>query len=509
MRAKFRAALAITIFSTILCASLALAQSYNVIIPSSGSIVLPVEPSRIVAHESEIRILFVHSLTFGAPYDWNLIAQTASELGVDIILMESTFLIWALYPSAYVPYGGDALGPAVQACHAQGIKLHVSMNMLLGLPGPEYSVIGPNLQPASYEVGTCPTKQVSRILIKNLVEELVTNYDIDGFMFDYIRYDAADVCYGPECKAKFEAYMGETITDWPGQFSPTGSRYDEFLDWRTHPINDLVRDVRSWMSAIRQQKGKPPLEFSGGVFQPLHETGLDAPSYWRKAIGQDWAYWVKEGWLDLVCPMIYVTDVAVVSEYVRLDLQYCLGGYPVDEMGLEGKVPLVPVLSNAWPGIVDPEIIRQQLNAIRAAGADGFCIWRYGGPGDNSGAPDIRNYLGPPFNLYPTFSMTNINASPGVNSCQITWTTDLPATSKVEFSMSPLFAATMETDPTQMDFPFWDVDHVLGTVASDSTFVTNHEITLTGLSSGKKYYFRVQSQDPNGIATSKVYIFEL
>lgn len=490
---KWRAALVAIILSAIICAGSAVALlSGYYIIPSSGSIgpLPPVTPGRGVAYNSEIRALFVHAFSFINP-DWELITQTAKDYKIDVLVIEIMGNNFARYPSSYIPYHEDQLTPAIAAAHARGIELHVSMNVLLSSLGPEYQMETSGGTKIDW---TCPTKQVTRTLMQNLMEE-IAGYDIDGFMFDYVRYETADTCYCSECKAKFEQYLGEgTITDW-SQFAPGGSRYNEFMEWRSHPINDLVRDMVGWLRGV-----KPDIEISAAVWgwEP------DYPTYNRYWIGQDSAYWIKEGYLDWVAPMMYTTDLSRIQAFIQSYHQYMTAGP-------EGKIPLVPFLSNTFPAVVDPATFKQVVDTVRANDADGWIIWRYGGPGDGegSGAPDIREYL-EIIDRPDIFSLRDITVSTDSLSASatITWTTDLPATSKVEYSTSPLFSASFVYD-SRVDFSYWDIDHVAGTVVEDATPVTSHSITLTGLQEGMLYYYRVQSQDQSGIATSKVYTFKL
>jgi hypothetical protein len=124
-----------------------------------------------------------------------------------------------------------------------------------------------------------------------------------------------------------------------------------------------------------------------------------------------------------------------------------------------------------------------------------------------SWAPDIRPYLDV-IDFPSVFSLNNITASSTSNSITITWTTDLPATSKVEYSTTPLFNSSFVYDG-RVDFYYWDIDHVPGLIVEEATPKTSHSVTLTGLSPGVTYYFRIQSQDSSGTATSKVYTFQL
>jgi len=477
---KFRVALVVIILSTILSiVSVTSTQPYY-IIPSSGSIGLVVQPS--IAHMSEIRALFVHGGSFNPYPDWELVAQTAQDYGVNVIVGAFMGNQW-FRPS---------LPEAITATHSRGLELHVLHTTLFTSPGPEYSTM--RADGTLYE-WMCPTKQISRNLLKSQVEELVSNYDIDGFMFDYIRYALSDHCYCSECKAKLEEWLEESIPDsnWPpnpSDFAPGGSRYNEFLEWRIVPITELVRDMRSWMLAV-----KPDLKFGAAVwtYWPCYN-----PASRRKGLGQDWNDWIRQGYLDWVSPMLYGTDLNVMADCITNFHQFATGGP-------EGKAALAPFLTNQYPNVVPPEDFKAQIDTAREYGADGWVIWRYGGPGDSGPEkPDIRDYLSI-IDMPQTFSLNNINCDISGTTAIITWTTDLPATSKVEYSTSPLFNATKENYPPE-NFDYWDIDHIEGTIIEDSTSVTSHSITITDLEEGMPLYFRVQSQDQSGIATSQVYM---
>lgn len=339
---------------------------------------------------SERRMVFLHASSMNNP-DTGIIADTVKAYGVYDLVGEILGNNYARYPSDYIPRGGYVLQSFIDSCHARGMKFHVSMNVLLSALADEYKV---ELSDGSKMDWTCPTKIVTRTLMQNLMTEL-TQYNIDGFMFDYIRYDSGEVCYCPECRVAFENWLGEgPISDW-GQFYPNGPRIDDYRNWRTTPVNELVRDMRSWLLSI-----KPNLEISAAVFQWLHEGGVDYPDYWRFWIGQNWRLWVDNGWLDFVSPMIYTSDIPQIGAYVRSDIRD----------GTMGRIPLIPFLTNCYPSPVDPNNFKSQVDEVLINGANGWMVWRYGGPGDGfgSGAPDIRTYLdllnGPPPQLITPFT---------------------------------------------------------------------------------------------------------
>lgn len=83
---------------------------------------------------------------------------------------------------------------------------------------------------------------------------------------------------------------------------------------------------------------------------------------------------------------------------------------------------------------------------------------------------------------YPIIS--NVQATP---TGLITWTTNIPSTSQVNFGTSPLIGVFS---------PF------------DGTLVTSHSVQLTGLTNGILYYFRVQSFFLDSLAISDLYTFQ-
>jgi len=183
---------------------------------------------------------------------------------------------------------------------------------------------------------------------------------------------------------------------------------------------------------------------------------------------------------------------------VRSNIQVGVGGP-------EGKIPIVIFIANQYPVVKTPEQLEAEVDVLRQEGADGWIIWKYGGPGASEVGEDIQPYLDA-IDLFPVFSLMNTSFSTTPYTCTITWTTGLPATSKVEYSTSPLFIASRKYDSAN-DFDYWDIDHVLGTIVENATPVTDHSITLTDLLPGTEYYCRVQSEDSNGIAASRVYTF--
>jgi len=88
-----------------------------------------------------------------------------------------------------------------------------------------------------------------------------------------------------------------------------------------------------------------------------------------------------------------------------------------------------------------------------------------------------ERYIGAHFGVYADALdsyITQVSVAPGVTDATVTWTTTTPSSSQVEYGLSQSY----------------------GTLSPlDSTMVTSHSVTLTGLSAGTRYYYRALSSD--------------
>lgn len=439
-----------------------------------------------IKSESEIRGVLIHWATIT---DWYAIAETLAQYKINLLVFDFARIV------GWTPYNPSVLDAAIAACHARGIEVHAMMEVFYT------ETVFPDTAAESNThtqvAWTCPTKQATRNKVRSIVEE-AARHNVDGFMFDYIRYESAsgvsskNICFCSECKAAFEKWLGESITDvqWTTDFGPGGARERERMEWRVLPITELVRDVRNWMTAI-----KPNLEFSAAVFHAV----VGAPEYHRYWIGQDTSDWVAKGYLDFVVPMHYGANLTQIRDRLILERDLFVGGP-------EGMIPIAVFITSGLSSVnpFNPTTFTQVVETIRSLGLDGWIIWKYGGPGV-TGWIDISPYLDNIRNatadgLFETFSLNSINVDP---TGKVTWSTKLPATSRVEYSASPLFVANYKVGTT---IHYWDIDHILGAVREDLTPITSHSITLTDLTLGTKYYYRVQSEG-GGVASSRVYTF--
>ncbi|MBN2448525.1 MAG: family 10 glycosylhydrolase [Phycisphaerae bacterium] len=227
---------------------------------------------------------------------------------------KSSILPWA----SVVSTNFDPLEYLCQEAHANGIEVHAWLvayrvsttwppygNSLLA-SHPEWLMVpsagmggGPATIDDKYTLDP-GSPDVQEHLV-GIVRELVTNYDVDGIHFDYIRYtdkDAgypADLTYEKSSLARYQAITGTTST--PGYTN------GDWSDFRRRTIDELIRRCRAEIPSITSNPRQPvqltaALFASGGA--PADFTDSDA--YY---LHQNWKHWMDMGWLDAACPMNY------------------------------------------------------------------------------------------------------------------------------------------------------------------------------------------------------------
>lgn len=452
-----------------------------------------------LTQKSEIRAAFVHCSTWNSQDNWTQIAQALHDSGINLMMGEFLTQTGGYYNSTITGMSaafGDQLGKALAACHSLGIEVWVSMDVLLASLNASMAVIDSNGQIVTS--WTSPTNPMSKAWIKSLVQDLVTQYPtIDGFNFDYIRYNGYDMDYSNYVYWQFGNDTGMTFDSyaaWLDQVNNNMNVRVVWMQWRETQITNLVANMRSWMLAI-----KPDLKFSATVFEVFDNS---APAYWQAAYGQNTAEWISKGYLDMVFPMMYTNDSSTVYDMASWSSKYFNGGP-------NGKIPCVPMVSNCEGGLIIPITTANFaaiINATKSAGSNGWAIWAYGGPGSgNPSFPDIRKYTSA-INLPQTFNLMNVQPQVSGIQVTVTWQTSLPTSGAVEYSTTPLFSENIKHPAS--GFNESTLIHTQGIILNDSSSsTTGHSVTISNLLPNTTYYFRVISTDPSGTVSTSVETF--
>ena len=126
-----------------------------------------------------------------------------------------------------------------------------------------------------------------------VIEECIQNYDVDGINLDYIRYFGEDRGYNPWAMKRF--FQQTSIKGRPEIEDPAWSQF------KRDQVSDFVRRCATTVWSIR-----PTTTFSvnavGWGSAPRKDFSDTQPYY--EAM-QDWAGWIKQGWVDAVLQMSY------------------------------------------------------------------------------------------------------------------------------------------------------------------------------------------------------------
>lgn len=241
------------------------------------------------------------------------ILETCAGMGMDAVFLQVRPSCDALYPSKLFPWsryltgtageepegGFDVLSYWVETAHALGLELHAWLNPFrVTRDGDKELAALAETSPAAehpewvveYDGNYYldPGLPEVRELVIQGAEELVRGYDLDGLHLDDYFYPGIDF-------------------DDAGTYAAYGGGFDETGDWRRENINSLIKALDERLHAI-----DPAISFGvspSGVWADKRSLpeGSDTTggyeSYYSSSA--DSRKWVKEGWVDYICPQIY------------------------------------------------------------------------------------------------------------------------------------------------------------------------------------------------------------
>lgn len=259
-----------------------------------------------------------------------------AEAGINTVFFETLNAGYPIYPSQVAPeqnpltQGWDPLQAAIELARERGMELHAWIwtfavgnqrhNALLGQPS---SFLGPVLaanpdwanrddlgvirHAGSRKTFLDPANQEARWYLLRLVDEIATNYDIDGLQLDYIRYPFQDPSaertygYGTAGRRRFQELTGVD----PMEISPRQVElWQRWTDFRVEQVTSFVQEVDRHL-----EQRDPNLVLSVAVFpQSTHDR--------IHKIQQHWETWIENGSVDMVVPMTYARDTNRLGQIV-------------------------------------------------------------------------------------------------------------------------------------------------------------------------------------------------
>ena len=319
----------------------------------------------IQPRKGEFRAVWCHSAFGIEGWDWDKACRTLAAHGFTAILPNMLWGGIAYYKSAVLPVApevatrGDQIAQCVAAAKKYGLKVYVwKVNWNLLTAPKEFiermraegrTQVDRRGQPVDW---LCPSSPENQRMERESMLEVVRNYAVDGIHFDYIRYPDGDSCYCHRCRQQFEDATGVKAEHWPDDVI-SGPRSREFKEWRCEQITRLVADVSQEARRIR-----PGIQVSAAVFP-------DYPNC-RDSVGQDWLQWIRNGYLDFVCPMDYTEYADHLEAMVTRQLRF-----------VDSRVPLYPGIGATSPERLTPLAVADQIETARKCGAKGFVLFNY------------------------------------------------------------------------------------------------------------------------------------
>ncbi len=108
-----------------------------------------------------------------------------------------------------------------------------------------------------------PNDPAERQYVLDIAKEVVTNYDVDGFVYDdRFRYAGLNADFSETTRSLFEQHVGKKLT-WPDDvfkytFSPSfvqgikpGPYYDAWMSWRAQRLHDFFQEIKRTVKEIR------------------------------------------------------------------------------------------------------------------------------------------------------------------------------------------------------------------------------------------------------------------
>lgn len=341
----------------------------------------------------ERRGLWVVRHSLRAPETIDAVVATAVDVGADTLFVQVNGRMEAYYRSALLPPAADLasdfdpLDYVIRRAKAAGIEVHAWINaftagMLTERPHhpehvlnrrPEWVTVdrsGRSLWDYSWQEAQIhvPARMLDpgvpqvQQFVTEVVLEVVDSYDIDGVHMDYVRYPSRRFGYHPDSVQRFIDEYG---------FNPMAMEQDATAFVAAHGRDEFQRRLARWdewrrrqVTSLVERIGRA-IATRGGHVAFTVAVGADAGDAVTERL-QDWPRWIEHNFVDAVVLMAYSPDTARVRRQV-------------EEAVALGRTAGMPVYAGIGAYMLSgrSDLLREQLDAVKTAGAAGAAIFSY------------------------------------------------------------------------------------------------------------------------------------
>lgn len=296
-----------------------------------------------------------------------VLLDSLKGMNVNTVMLQSRVRGDLIYPSAIEPFshiltgipgknpGYDPLAFAIEECHKRGMQLHA---WLVTMPLGKDDLIRRQgkLALSKRKKSLCtrykgawymePGNPATIPYLVELVRELVSNYDVDGVHFDYIRYPDRTNGY-PDDALHRKHGKGRSLADWRR----------ENITALASALYKCVKELKPWVRVSCAPLGKY------NNLTRYKSYGWDA----YNAVFQDAQAWLRDGIMDMILPMIYF-DKNHFYPFVLDWQENSNGRHVIPGIGIYRLMPQY----GGWPQLE----IERQLNTSRSAATAGTAMFR-------------------------------------------------------------------------------------------------------------------------------------
>jgi len=269
------------------------------------------------AANPEFRALWVHNWGPGLLCEQQVgeTVKWAKDANLNALIVQVRRLGDAYYCSACEPRADnilagpeyDPLGCVITQARAAGLEVHAWFNVYrvgakTGLPTlpnhvatlhPEWLTKDEKGNTLSAEGAFLdPGVPAARQYLLTVISDLVSKYELDGLMLDYIRYPGKNWGYNDIAIAEFNKAYGRTGKPLPDD--------PAWRDWRRQQVTQTVQAISETVHRL-----KPGMKLSAATIA----WGKCDPDFTQtsayKTVFQDWPSWMRQGFLDANMPMNY------------------------------------------------------------------------------------------------------------------------------------------------------------------------------------------------------------
>ncbi len=297
-------------------------------------------PTENQSAQPEVRAMWLDRGTIvnaKSEQDLGRIFDQMAASGINTVFFETVNAGYTIYPSNVAPEqnpmtrGWDPLAAAVKLAHERGMELHAWVwvfatgnqrhNILLNKPEeypgpviaahPDWAIIDNQrrlFHNPSGKVFLDPTNPEARSYLLDLMDEIVSRYQVDGIQLDYIRYPFQDPGanqnhgYGRASREAFKQLAGVD----PMRISPSDrALWQKWTDFRVQQVDSFVAAASQRLRAKR-----PELIISAAVFPLPREERL-------QRLQQNWEEWAQRGDVDLMVPMTYALETNQLQQIAQ------------------------------------------------------------------------------------------------------------------------------------------------------------------------------------------------